>query len=304
MSKTSLIRSLLETNSFIVSIGVWDALSAKIVSRAGFPFLYMGSYAAAVASGLPRTELLTSTDLIRRASTIINAVEEPLIIDGDTGYGGLLSIKRTVESAERAGAAGIHFKDVKYLEKSGCYRESSLISKKEMVRQLNAAIFARKDSSFLVIAGTDGLRVQGIEDTLRRSCAYEAANADAIMISGGGDYKVSDLKQITSKVKTPCIWIGSETELQERGECKLSLAEIEDAGFRICIFPLAMILGAAKTMKDIVSDIKKSGATSYKMIDLEELSSLMGAQEMYNFKLRCQSGESELWRVIQAGFVP
>jgi 2-methylisocitrate lyase-like PEP mutase family enzyme len=287
MSATARIRQLLMEKPLVVAMGAWDAVSAKLVSQAGFDAVYVGGHAVAATYGHPDIGLTTLTEVVQRAQTIAEAVEEPVVIDADTGYGGIFNARRAIRSCERAGVAGFHIEDQVFPKKCGSYRGVSLISKEEMVAKLKATVDARSDPNFLVIARTDALSEEGLELTIERAKAYEEAGADAIMVMGARGFTFGEMKKFTAALSSPCVWIWSETEQWVRRQKILSFNEIKDAGFKMCISPLALLYTAAKAVRDILAEIKKTGTSAHlldRMLNFEEFTSLMGLPEIYKLE--------------------
>lgn len=184
MRPTSRLRQLLAGHELIVAPFVFDAFQARLAERVGFPAVYMTGFGTAAARGYPDVGLLTQTEMAANARTIARAVQVPVICDADTGYGNPLNVIRTVREYEAAGAAALHLEDQVFPKKCGFMRGKQVIPLEEHVQKIRAALDARTDPDFVIIARTDALAVHGWEETLRRCRAYLDAGADLIFVDG------------------------------------------------------------------------------------------------------------------------
>jgi 2-methylisocitrate lyase-like PEP mutase family enzyme len=184
MRPTSRLRQLLAGHELIVAPFVFDAFQARLAERVGFPAVYMTGFGTAAARGYPDVGLLTQTEMAANARTIARAVQVPVICDADTGYGNPVNVIRTVREYEAAGAAALHLEDQVFPKKCGFMRGKQVIPLEEHVQKIRAALDARTDPDFVIIARTDALAVHGWEETLRRCRAYLAAGADLIFVDG------------------------------------------------------------------------------------------------------------------------
>src|SRR3984893_18474878 len=178
------LRQLLAGPNLLVAPGAYDALSARLIAQDGFPAAYMtGLGTAASVLGQPDVGLLTMSEMVARASALASVIGDlPLIADADTGYGNPINVRRTVHEYERAGVAAIHIEDQVWPKKCGHMEGKQVIPLDEMVQKIRAAVDARQDPDFVVIARTDANAVYGLEDALRRGQAYREAGADVIFI--------------------------------------------------------------------------------------------------------------------------
>src|SRR5438105_10474869 len=184
MPVTTRLRELLAGPDMLVVPGAYDALSARLIAQAGFPAVYMTGFGtAASVLGQPDVGLLTMSEMVSRAAAIAGVVGDlPLIADADTGYGNPINVRRTVREYERAGVAGLHIEDQVWPKKCGHMEGKQVIPMNEMVQKIRAAVDARQDPDFVIIARTDANAVNSLEDALRRGKAYHEAGADVIFI--------------------------------------------------------------------------------------------------------------------------
>src|SRR5579884_2750249 len=184
MRTTTRLRELLAGPDLLVVPGAYDGLSARLIVQAGFPIVYMTGFGtAASVLGQPDVGLLTMSEMVARASALASVVGDlPLIADADTGYGNPLNVRRTIREYERAGVAGLHIEDQVWPKKCGHMEGKQVIPMEEMVQKVRAAVEARQDPDFVIIARTDAGAVLGFEEALRRARAYREAGADMLFI--------------------------------------------------------------------------------------------------------------------------
>jgi len=279
------LRRALEENEFLSCLGVWDAVSAKLVEKAGFPVIYAGGHVMAASIGYPDVGLVTMTEVVERARGIASAVNIPIICDADTGYGGIINVRRTIQEFERAGIAGCHIEDQFFPKKCGSFKGRKVIPKEEMINKIKAAVDARKDSNFFIIARTDSINIEGLDAAMERAKAYEQAGADAIIPQNAEGFGPSEMKIFNKKIKVPKITLITETDYWVRKHDPLSVQDGKKLGFKMAIFPLALMYSAAKAIKDVIQEIKEKGTTQRiindKMINFDEFTTLMGLPEIY-----------------------
>ena len=184
MKTTSKLRQLMASDQMIVAPFVINALHAKIAESVGFDAVYMTGAGTAAEKGFPDVGLLTMSEMVGNAKYIANAIDVPVICDADTGYGNPLNVQRTVREYEAAGVAGIHIEDQVFPKKCGFFDGKQVISSNEMVQKIHAALDARNDPEFVVIARCDAYAVTGWEDTVRRCREYIDAGADMVFVDG------------------------------------------------------------------------------------------------------------------------
>jgi len=184
MKTTTKLRELLASDQMIVAPFVMNALHAKIAQSVGFDAVYMTGSGTSAEKGFPDVGMLTMTEMVGNAKYIANAVDVPVICDADTGYGNPLNVQRTVREYEAAGVAGIHIEDQLFPKKCGFFDGKQVVSSEEMVHKIHAALDARADPDFVVIARCDAYAVTGWEDTVRRCKEYSDAGADMVFVDG------------------------------------------------------------------------------------------------------------------------
>ena len=181
---TTRLRELLAADGLIVAPFILNALHARIAESVGFDAVYMTGAGTSAEKGFPDVGMLTMTEMVTNAKYIANAIDIPVICDADTGYGNALTTQRTVREYEAAGVAGIHIEDQVFPKKCGFFEGKQVVPMEEHVQKIRAALDARRDPDFVIIARCDAYAVTGWEDTVRRCKAYREAGADMVFVDG------------------------------------------------------------------------------------------------------------------------
>src|SRR6266571_1829237 len=203
-SRRQRFRALLAAPGLIIAPGAYDALSARLIEQAGFDVVYMtGSGAANSLLGEPDLGLTTMTEMASQAARISAATTLPVVADADTGYGGPLNVRRTVQEYERAGVAALHIEDQTFPKRCGHFAGKTVIGVDEMVAKIKAAVAARSDPDLVIIARSDAAAIEGIEAAIKRGRAYQTAGADALFIEAPSS--VDELRQIGRSFQVPLI---------------------------------------------------------------------------------------------------
>jgi 2-methylisocitrate lyase-like PEP mutase family enzyme len=184
MKMTTQLRQRLQAGPMLVAPFILNALHAKIAEAVGFEAVYMTGAGTAAERGFPDIGLLTMTEMVTNARYIAQAVRLPVICDADTGYGNPLNVQRTVREYEAAGVAGIHLEDQVFPKKCGFFAGKQVIPREEHVQKIRAALDARNDPDFVIIARCDAYAVTGWEETVQRCRAYRDAGADLVFVDG------------------------------------------------------------------------------------------------------------------------
>ncbi len=258
MRTTTRLRVLLAGPDVLVAPGAYDALSARLIAQAGFQAVYMTGFGtAASVLGQPDVGLLTMSEMVSRASALAAVTGDlPLIADADTGYGNPVNVRRTIREYERAGVAGLHIEDQVWPKKCGHMEGKQVIPMEEMVQKVRAAVDARQDPDFVIIARTDANAVNGLEDALERGRAYREAGADVIFIEA--PRSIAELKAIKQGFPdVPLLFNWAESGKTP----PLSLEEIRDLGFKLVLFPVSLLFAATHAMLGLL-EVLKRGETS------------------------------------------
>jgi carboxyvinyl-carboxyphosphonate phosphorylmutase len=258
------LRALLDSGETIVAPGAFDPLSARLVEEAGFPAVYMTGFGTSAALiGRPDVGLLTMTEMAGNAGRIAACVDIPVIADADTGYGNPLNVIRTVGAYEAAGVAGIHIEDQVAPKKCGHMEGKQVIPAEEMAGKVRAAVEARTQPEFVIIARTDARAVEGLEQALRRGRMYREAGADALFIEAlTSEAEAAEAIRAFPGVPLLFNWAeGGKTP-------PLSLARVTELGYRIVIFPISTLLAATGAMRRILREIAAAGTPAAAMHEL------------------------------------
>ncbi len=238
--------------------GAFNALTAMQIERVGFEAMYVSGAGLAAARGLPDIGLLSMTEVVSDARAIAGAVAIPALADADTGYGPPLSVMRTVREFERAGLAGIHLEDQLEPKKCGHLSGKQLVPSSEMARKIGAAVEARRDPDFLIVARTDSRAVEGLDGAVRRACDYVNAGADAVFpeaLESVEEFRTFAQRLSKEGVKVPLV-----ANMTEFGKSPyLSVRECEDLGYRLVLFPVTALRTAMKAVEDMLHELRTVG---------------------------------------------
>lgn len=267
-------RAELVAHAPLVLPGVHDALSARLVERAGFSVAYLSGSATAMATlGLPDIGLLSGSEIIDQARRICAASDTALICDADTGFGNEVNVAYTVRAFESAGAAGIQLEDQTFPKRCGHFHGKSVIPADEMVRKIGAAVDARRDDGLVIIARTDARADHGIDAAIERGVRYAEAGADIIFVEA--PQTVDELGQVARTIPVPAL-----VNVVEGGRTpQLSLTEYRDMGFGVVLYPTAAVRTVARALSDLYGHLNSEGTTvgaPAGMVSFDERNSITG----------------------------
>ena len=271
------LRQLISQPGLIVAPGAYDAWSARLIEKAGFPVVYMTGYGvSASAIGQPDIGLLTMTEMVNVARNMVNAINIPLIADGDTGYGGILNVIRTVREYEQAGIAAIQMEDQVYPKRCGHMEGKQLVPVEEMITKLRAAVHARKSPDFIIIARTDARAVTGLQDAIARANAYAEVGADVIFLEA--PESVEEMKVIAASIDRPLL-----ANMVESGKTPfLDSNALLEIGYKIIIYPVSSLYTVTKAVARTLQKLKNEGTTRNcmdDMVEFKEFNEMIGVQE-------------------------
>jgi methylisocitrate lyase len=245
------------TKGCVVLPGVPNAAMARQVERAGFDALYIsGAGMANATAGMPDIGLLTSAEVAQLAGYIANAVSIPAIVDADTGFGGAENIARTIRQLEQAGLAGCHLEDQEFPKRCGHLAGKEVVDVDEMVGKVKAAVGARRDQDFFIIARTDARAVEDFDSAVERAQRYVEAGADGIFPEALQSSE--EFKAFAREVRAPLL-----ANMTEFGQSPLlSFQELSDFGYRMVIFPMSAFRVSMRASDEFLRDLKKRGTQS------------------------------------------
>ncbi len=278
MKNSTKMRQLFQTGKMIVAPGAHDALTAKIIGKTGFDAVYMTGYGQAASHlGNPDVGLLTMSEMVARASAIVEAAGVPVIADADTGFGNAINVRRTVREYEKAGVAVIQLEDQVMPKKCGHMLGRQVIPKEEMVGKIKAAADARMDDDFMIMARTDARTIMGIDEAIERGMAYQEAGADIIFIESPESKEEMVMINKAIKVYTLANMVeGGRTPM-------LPNQELEALGYNLVIYPTASTYLTTKAMLTLMETLKKEGTTATmipEMVTFSEFNDLIGLTEI------------------------
>jgi len=256
-TKPRRLRELIAKRTVVLP-GAFNALSAMQIERAGFDAVYVSGAGLAAARGLPDIGLLSMTEVVSDAATIANAVAIPALADADTGFGPSLSVMRTVRELERAGVSGIQIEDQDMPKKCGHLPGKRLVPRAEMVGKIKAAVEARLDPDFIIVARTDARAVEGIAAAVERAKAYVDAGADAIFpdaLESAEEFQTFARQLAKTGLNVPLV-----ANMTEFGKTPfLRVSEFEEIGYRLVLFPVTALRIAAKAIETMLTELKSAG---------------------------------------------
>jgi methylisocitrate lyase len=267
---TTIFRQLI-AKGCVAMPGVPNAAIARQVERAGFDAVYVsGAGMANSTAGVPDIGLLSMNEVVRLAGYVAKAVKIPAIVDADTGFGGAEDVARTICELEAAGLAGCHIEDQEFPKRCGHLAGKSIVDLAEMVGRIKAAVAARRDTDFFIIARTDARAVEGFDRAVERAKEYRAAGADAIFPEALQTRE--EFRDFAKKIDLPLL-----ANMTEFGKSPLlSFKELADFGYRMVIFPQSAFRASMKTSEEFLRALKKSGTQS------DWIEKMQTRQELYD----------------------
>jgi 2,3-dimethylmalate lyase len=273
--KAKALRMLLGGKEIIVAPGAIDALSARLIEQAGFPAVYVsGAGIASSRLGVPDIGLTTLNEVADSAKQIIQVTHVPVICDIDTGFGNAINVIRTIREFEMIGAAGVHIEDQITPKRCGHIERKQLISQEEMVKKIEACVYARENDDFVIIARTDAIAVKGFEDAISRAKAYGKAGADVLFVEAPRN--VEEMKKITELLGDKPLMInmvvkGGKTPV-------LPVKELEAIGFKIAHYPNLAWTAAIKAMQLVLKELRDNGYVEdeEKLVSFQEMFEVVG----------------------------
>lgn len=261
MTRTRRLRELLSRKGILMAPGAHDALTARMIEKAGFDGVYMtGAGTVNSLTGLPDNGLITLTEMTMNARYVAQAISIPVISDPDTGYGNAVNVMRTVWEFERAGVAGIHIEDQVAPKRCGHVEGKEVVSTEEMIGKIRAARAARSDPDFVIIGRVDARAVLGFDEGVKRGRAYFEAGADVVFPEALQSEE--EFREYAKAVKGPLL-----ANMTEFGKSPyLTAQELEAMGYKIVIFPATAMRIALKAIWEFLTTLKAKG-TQKDLID-------------------------------------
>jgi len=270
MRKTSLLKEMIKRPSLLVMPGAYDALSARLIEEAGFEALQCsGGGISSSFLGLTDASLTSMAEIIWITKNIVQAVDIPVMADGDTGFGNAVNAIYMVQQLETIGAAGVNIEDQVFPKRCGHMQGKELVTLEEMVKKIEAMCDSKKDPDFVINARTDAIAVEGIEKAIERGNAYARAGADLIFVES--PRSLEEIKLAINEIEAPV-----SINMLEGGKTPmLTFKELEELGAARVSCPLTTLLASVKAVKDALAQLKEQGTTKYYLDSLADFDEVM-----------------------------
>lgn len=267
------LKSMLKSKKPLVIPGVYDALSAKIAQKVGFNAIFQTGYGtSATLFGMPDYGFIGASETVDNARRICRAVQVPVIVDSDTGYGNALSVWKLVKELESAGASGIFLEDQRWPKRCGHMQGKEVVSQEEYTEKLSASIDARENKDFIIVARTDARATKGLDEAIERGKQNKKTGADAIFVEA--PKSIDEMKQIGKEINAPLV-----ANMIEGGATPLSSAKsLNKMGFNIVLYPLSVLYANTFATINILTELKKSGNTlkyKQKVVNFDQFNDLV-----------------------------
>jgi 2-methylisocitrate lyase-like PEP mutase family enzyme len=285
LTEKTTLRALLQQDGCVTLPGVYDGISAKMAASIGFEALYMTGYGSVASSlGVPDAGTATYSEMLDRVRCIASATGLPFVADGDTGYGGLLNVDRTVRGYAAAGAAGIQLEDQEFPKKCGHTPFRRVIPADDAVAKIRVAVDARPSRDFLIVARTDARYAEGLDAALRRAERFLQAGADVLFVES--PESPEELRRVAETFKGATLL----ANMVEGGRTPyLSAAELGTMGFKIALYPGTGFLAAAGALQQVYRQLKTAGigtGSDAHMLPFADMNTLMGFPAVHAFEMR------------------
>ena len=278
------LRALLSADAPVVAPGAFNALFARLIEEAGFDAVYLsGAGVANALLGQPDLGLVTMSEMVMVAERICEVVDVPVIADGDTGYGGVHNVARTVAAYERAGVAAIQIEDQQFPKRCGHFEGKEVVSADEMVERVVTARRARSgDDGIVIIARTDAAAVEGIENAIVRARTYGEAGADLLFVEAPSSR--DELAMVAGELGDwPLV-----ANMVEWGRTPLlSAEELGDLGFTLILFPGSVTRTVTRAAREMLDELRSTGTTIGRldqMATFDEVNRVVGLSEADEFE--------------------
>jgi len=276
MSQTQTLQALLDAPGIITLPGCYDALSAKLVERAGFSATFMGGFAVAASRiGLPDTGLISYNEMLDQGRNIASAVSIPVIGDGDTGYGNALNVKRTVQGYAGAGLACVMIEDQLAPKRCGHTQGKQIVSRDEAATRIRAAVDAREEGAdILIMARTDANATDGLDEAIDRCKMFRDLGVDITFLEAPKD--LDEMQRYCTEVSGPKM-----ANMVEQGKTPfLNPGQLEDIGYKVVIYPVSLMLASIRAMEETLATLN-GGHDTDKLVTFGHLQDIVGFPGYY-----------------------
>ena len=250
MKRATALRKQLSAPGMLIAPGAYDGITAKLIEQAGFPLVYMTGAGTSASLGYPDYGLVTMSEMVANAEIITRAISIPLISDADTGYGNELNVTRTVREFESRDVAGIHIEDQVSPKRCGHLDNKEIEGLDKYLSKIRAAVAARANPDFLIIARTDSRASLGFDEAIRRGNAALEAGADMIFIEA--PQTMEEVRAIPKKIQGPCL-----LNVVQGGKTPVvHLNDAEEMGYKIAILPGLLLRAAVQAFDQALGSVK------------------------------------------------
>ncbi len=275
---------MLKEKKPLIIPGVYDAIGAKIAEKAGFNAMFQTGYGtSATLFGMPDYGFISSAETVDNARRICRAVSVPVIVDADTGYGNALSVWKLVKELESAGASGIFLEDQRWPKRCGHMQGKEVVSQEEYAEKLGAAIDARSNKNFIIVARTDARATEGLDAAIERGLYNKKLGADAIFVEA--PKSIQEMKKIGKAIKAPLV-----ANMIEGGATPLiSASALNKMGFKIILYPLSVLFANTFATINILKELKKTGTTKKlrsRLVNFDQFNDLVELQKFRKLEKR------------------
>lgn len=288
-TRASRLRRKLEAGPIVLAPGIYDLISARLADRMGFDALYMTGYGTVASHlGLPDAGLATYSEMVERVTQICDRTSTPLVADADTGYGGLLNVRRTVQGYEKGGACAIQIEDQETPKKCGHTTGRRVVETSEMVAKVRVAVEARNDPDTLIIARSDARTALGLDEALRRGEAYARAGADIVFIES--PESEDELRRIGEALKG--VWLVANVVQAGGRTPELHSTTLQALGFSLAIYPGLGFKAAAAAIASAYTHLQREHTglgLKVPMMTSNEMHELMGFPDVWAFEKHCDA---------------
>jgi methylisocitrate lyase len=278
MRKTTQLKQLIEAPELLMMPGAHDALSARIAENAGFEAVTAAGFAATGALlGRPDSSQLSATEMADHYARICDAVDIPVFVDADTGFGNVTNVRRTVREFERAGVAGLFIEDQIFPKRCGHTPGKDVVPVEEFLGKIKAALDARRDPDFTIMARTDALGVIGIDEAIMRGQMSVDVGADMVFVEA--PTTPEEMRRVCREIDAPHF-----ANIVDFGESPLLTAdELQEIGYAAAVWPVASVFTVTKALQAMYATLKRDGTTEAAqdgMVDFAAYTALVGLPEL------------------------
>ena len=273
------LREAIANNSPLQIVGTINAYTALLAEKSGHKAIYLsGGGVAASSLGVPDLGITSLQDVLVDAERITNSTDLPLLVDIDTGWGGAFNISRAVKSLINSGAGGLHIEDQVAQKRCGHRPNKEIVSKQEMVDRVKAAVDAKTDDDFVVMARTDALANEGIDLAIERSLAYQEAGADALFPEALTT--LEEYKMFSKEIDIPIL-----ANITEFGKTPLfNCEELKDSGVSMVLYPLSAFRAMSKAAESVYEEINQSGSQENVLNKMQTRDELYEVLDYHSFE--------------------